>query len=81
LDETCDDPFVKWCVSNKTNAIKTFRFDRDAVIKLWNEGLMGGENEIAEYENGGVPWWITYTFMPDEFHQYRQESCLACKRE
>lgn len=27
---------------------------------------MGGENEIAEYENGGAPWCITYTFMPDE---------------
>lgn len=28
---------------------------------------MGGDDEIAEYENGGVPWCITYIFMPDEF--------------
>ena len=27
---------------------------------------MGGENEIAEYERGGTPWCITYTFMPNE---------------
>lgn len=35
-------------------------------MKLWKKGLMGGDDEIAEYENGGVPWCITYTFMPDE---------------
>ncbi len=27
---------------------------------------MGGDDEIAEYESGGVPWCITYTFMPDK---------------
>ena len=66
LDETCDDPFVKWCIGNKTKAIEAFRFSKDAVMKLWEEGLMGGDSEIAEYEKGGVPWCITYTFMPDE---------------
>ncbi len=66
LDENCDDPFVQWCVANKTNAVEAFRFDKDAVRKLWNDGLMGGADEIAAYENGEVPWCITYTFMPDE---------------
>lgn len=66
LDADCDDPFVKWCIDNKANAIESFRFSKDAVMKLWKEGLMGGEKEIAEYENGGAPWCITYTFMPDE---------------
>ncbi|MBO5056955.1 MAG: class I SAM-dependent methyltransferase [Lachnospiraceae bacterium] len=66
LDENCSDPFVKWCVENKTNAIESFRFSKDDVMKLWEGGLMGGEDEIAEYENGGTPWCITYTFMPDE---------------
>ena len=41
LDETCDDPFVKWCIRNKTNAIEAFHFSKEAVIKLWKEGLMG----------------------------------------
>ena len=66
LDETCDDPFVKWCIGNKENAIEAFHFSKDAVMKLYKDGLMGGDNEIAEYENGGTPWCITYTFMPDE---------------
>ena len=35
-------------------------------MKLYEDGLIGGESEIAEYENGGTPWCITYTFMPDE---------------
>lgn len=66
LDENSGDPFVKWCINNKASAIAEFRFDKDALEKLWEEGLMGGETEIAEYENGGAPWCITYTFMPDE---------------
>lgn len=30
---------------------------------------MGGDEEIAEYERGGTPWCITYTFMPDELER------------
>ena len=66
LDENCGDPFVRWCVENKENAIEHFRFCRDATEKLWKDGLMGGDEEIAEYERGGAPWCITYTFLPDE---------------
>ncbi|MDE5818035.1 MAG: methyltransferase domain-containing protein [Lachnospiraceae bacterium] len=66
LDENCDDPFVRWCVENKANAVESFSFHKDAVMKLWEDGLMGGSEEIAEYENGGTPWCITYTFMPGE---------------
>ena len=66
LDENCDDPFVKWCISNREDAISSFRFHKESVEKLWADGLMGGEAEIAEYEAGGTPWCITYTFMPDE---------------
>ena len=33
---------------------------------MMTDGLMGGKNEIAEYEKGGAPWCITYTFMPNE---------------
>lgn len=66
LDENCGDPFVAWCIAHRESAIEAFRFRREALMKLWDEGLMGGEEEIAEYENGGAPWCITYTFMPDE---------------
>lgn len=66
LDESCDDPFVQWCVANKANAVRDFHFDKNAAIKLWEEGLVGGDREIAEYEEGGAPWCITYTFLPEE---------------
>lgn len=69
LEENCDDPFVRWCVANKENAVRSFRFDKEAVMKLWNEGLMGGEQEIAEYDKGGTPWCLTYTFMPEELQR------------
>lgn len=68
LDENCGDPFVRWCVDNQESAVAAFSFDKNAVMKLWRDGLMGGENEIAEYESGGAPWCITYTFLPDELH-------------
>lgn len=61
----CGDPFVKWCIGNKEKAVRDFSFSKDRAVKLWNDGLMGGDSEIAEYKSGGAPWCITYTFMPD----------------
>ena len=69
LDENCSDPFVKWCIENKANAVESFRFNKEVVEKLRADGLMGGDAEIAEYEKGGTPWCITYTFMPDELEK------------
>lgn len=66
LDEHSEDPFVQWLISNRQNAIDTFYFEKSSIEKLMAEGLMGGENEIAEYEKGGTPWCITYAFMPNE---------------
>ena len=66
LDENSDDPFVRWCVSNREQMISGFAFHKQNAEKLMADGLMGGEEEIAQYEQGGAPWCITYTFMPDE---------------
>ena len=66
LDENADDPFVRWCVTNREKMISGFSFNRENAEKLMMDGLMGGEEEIALYEQGGTPWCITYTFMPDE---------------
>ena len=66
LDENADDHFVQWCVANREQMISGFSFSRRNAEKLLAEGLMGGEEEIAQYEQGGAPWCITYTFMPDE---------------
>ena len=72
LDEQADDPFVQWCVGNREEMVRGFRFNKQNAEKLLADGLMGGEEEIRQYEQGGAPWCITYTFMPDEL-----ESILA----
>ena len=72
LDESAEDPFVRWCVANREQMIAGFTFNRANAEKVLSDGLMGGEEEIRQYEQGGAPWCITYTFMPDEL-----ESILA----
>lgn len=66
LDESSPDPQVQWLVKNAGNLAESFRFDRNAAGKLLAGGLMGGQAEIEEYEKGGTPWCITYSFMPQE---------------
>lgn len=66
LDENCPDPFVQWCLSHRDEMAENFRFDLAGTKKLLEDGVMGGEAEIAEYERGGAPWCITYGFLPDE---------------
>lgn len=69
LDEHCDDPFVQWCVRNREKMIQDFRFDKQHAEQVLVEGLLGGQQEIDEYEAGHAPWCITYTFMPDELER------------
>ena len=69
LDENCDDPFVQWCITNREQMISGFTFNKQNAEKQLADGLMGGEEEIAQYEQGGAPWCITYTFMPDELER------------
>ena len=69
LDEKSEDPFVQWLIGHREEALGNFTFKKADLDKLLEDGLMGGENEIAEYENGGAPWCITYTFMPDELEK------------
>ena len=66
LDENADDPFVRWCVANREQMVESFSFSRENADQVLRTGLMGGEEEIAQYEEGGAPWCITYTFLPDE---------------
>ena len=66
LDENADDPFVRWVVANREQMVSDFSFNRENADRVLADGLMGGEEEIAQYEQGGAPWCITYTFMPDE---------------
>ena len=69
LDEEADDPFVQWCVKNRDAMIAGFSFDKRRAEQVLSDGLMGGQQEIEEYEKGGAPWCITYTFLPDEMER------------
>ena len=66
LNEDDPDPFVRWCVENRDELVEGFRFDREALDRAMETGLLGGEAEIRAYEAGEAPWCITYTFLPDE---------------
>lgn len=66
LNPADPDGFVQWCIANRQNAIDTFSFDKNGVDEWLQNGLMGGEWEIEEYERGGTPWCITYSFLPEE---------------
>lgn len=69
LDENADDPFVRWCVENREKMVDSFRFDKPNAERVLSDGLLGGQREIEEYEQGGAPWCITYTFLPDELER------------
>ena len=69
LDENADDPFVRWCVANREKIVNSFRFDKPNAERVLADGLLGGQREIEEYEQGGAPWCITYTFLPDELER------------
>ncbi|MBQ4310852.1 MAG: methyltransferase type 11, partial [Oscillospiraceae bacterium] len=69
LDEGSDDSFVRWCVANRDEMIRNFRFDIKAAQQVMKDGLFGGKQEIEAYDAGDAPWCITYTFMPDEFER------------
>ncbi len=69
LDENSEDPFVRWLVEHRAEAVEGFTIRKSELDRVMADGLLGGEQEIAEYENGGAPWCITYTFMPDELER------------
>ena len=66
LNPDCADPWVRQCITGRQKAIDSFTFNRTAIENFMQNGLSGGEGEVMEYEKGGTPWCITYTFMPDE---------------
>ena len=72
LNPECEDAWVKWCISNREQSVKDFKYDGEQVKSLYENGLSGGDWEIAEYERGESPWCITYTFLPDELKSILQ---------
>lgn len=66
LDVNCPDPWVRQLIAGRQKAIDSFVLNRSAMEDFMQNGLIGGEGELTEYEKGGTPWCITYTFLPDE---------------
>lgn len=66
LSPDCPDPWVRQLIANRQKAIDSFVLNREAIEDFMKSGVIGGANEISEYERGGTPWCITYTFLPDE---------------
>ena len=67
LDEDSKDAWVQWCISNREKMIEEFSFNKDTLWKSYISGLLCDVEETKKaYENGEVPWSISYHFMPDE---------------
>lgn len=66
LSPDCPDPWVRQLIANRQKAIDSFVLNKKAIEHFMKSGVIGGESEISEYERGGTPWCITYTFLPDE---------------
>lgn len=77
LNKNSSNPWVRWCVDTYQDSIDRFNFDKNSFMKVFKEGLIGGEDEIYEYENGGTPWCITYTFMPDELKSILEKNGVS----
>lgn len=75
LDNNSDDNFVQWCLSNKENMIRNFKYKKEICEELLKSGMIGNiEQEIESYDRGETPWAITYSFMPDELKEILQRN-------
>jgi ubiquinone/menaquinone biosynthesis C-methylase UbiE len=66
LDDNTDDPFARYYLDDREEAIKRFAYNKQACLDALKDGLFGGQYEIDAYERGETPWVITYGFMPHE---------------
>ena len=67
LDEDSKDAWVQWCLSSREKMIEGFSFNKDALWKSYENGLLCDVEESKKsYDNGEIPWSISYHFMPDE---------------
>lgn len=67
LDENSKDAWVQWCLSSREKMIEDFSFNKDTLWKSYETGLLCDVEESKKsYDNGEIPWSISYHFMPDE---------------
>ena len=67
LDKDSKDAWVQWCLSNREQMIEGFSFNKEKLIKAFDNGLLDDIEETKKaYDRGEIPWCISYHFMPDE---------------
>lgn len=70
LDKDSKDGWVQWCISSREKMIEEFSFNKDILWKSYEAGLLCDVEESKKaYDNGEVPWSISYHFMPDELQR------------
>ena len=75
LDEDSKDAWVQWCISSREKMIEEFSFNKDTLWKSYKSGLLCDVEETKKaYENGEIPWSISYHFMPDELERILEKN-------
>ena len=70
LDKESKDGWVQWCISSREKLIEDFTFNKDALWKAYKDGLLCDVEESKKaYDNGEIPWSISYHFMPGELEE------------
>lgn len=75
LDEDSKDAWVQWCISSREKMIEEFSFNKNTLWKSYKSGLLCDVEETKKaYENGEIPWSISYHFMPDELERILEKN-------
>ena len=75
LDENSKDAWVQWCISSREKMIEEFSFNKNTLWKSYKSGLLCDVEETKKaYENGEIPWSISYHFMPDELERILEKN-------
>ena len=70
LDKDSKDEWVKWCLNSRDQMVESFSFNKESLLKTYENGLMCDVEEAKKaYDRGEVPWSISYHFMPDELKE------------
>ena len=74
LDEKCDNAWVQWCIASREQLVKNYNFNKEKLLETYESGLLCDVEETRKaYDNGEVPWSISYDFMPDELERILKE--------
>jgi len=67
LDPKTRNPFARWQLTHAVRQRKEHKPDMAAVREFFRTGLMEAlEETAADYDKGGAPWPVSYTFLPEE---------------